>query len=458
MTSDAVSNRKRVVIVGRPNVGKSSLFNRVLRRPTAIVDSSPGVTRDRLTGEVCWDNRCWTLVDTGGLEITGTEKKSTPLATAIRRQVDAALTGAHLALLVVDGKSGLSGLDAAIADDLRRRAIPTMLVVNKCDHQAAELEAAEFSRIGMIGWPVSAAHGRGIAVLMDAVNQALAEHDGRETAFPAPQTPETKPMRMAVVGRPNVGKSSLINAFLHQERLLVSETPGTTRDSVDVPLTIRSGNRSVPFVLTDTAGLRRKRELESAVESFSIHQAAKAVQYSDLVSLVLEAGKGPTAQDKKIAALIGEHRRAAMILVNKTDTIDAATEKSYRKEILLRLPFMAFCEIVFVSAHSGRNLRQALARAAGLAARINVRLPTGHLNRALELAARRVQPPMVRGIRAKVFYATQTDSNPLRIVLFVNRPGYMPQAYRQFLENQIRRRFPDETAGLPIMFEFRERH
>ncbi len=205
MTFDTVSERKRVVIVGRPNVGKSSLFNRILRRPTAIVDSRPGVTRDRLTGEICWENRCWTLIDTGGLETVGTEQKTSTLASAIRRQVEAALSDAHLALLVVDARSGLTGLDAAIADDLRRRSMPMLLVVNKCDHEAAELNVAEFSRMGMTGWPVSAAHDRGIAALMDAVNQALAEHDGLDPVADGAEVHETAPIRMAVVGRPNVG-------------------------------------------------------------------------------------------------------------------------------------------------------------------------------------------------------------------------------------------------------------
>lgn len=458
MTSEVLNHRERVVIVGRPNVGKSSLFNRLLRRSVAIVDAQPGVTRDRLTGTVRWDNRGWTLIDTGGLESAGSERRTAPIPAAIRRQVDAALTEAHLALLVVDARDGLTGLDADIASALRRRAIPTLLVVNKCDHESAEHGIDEFYRLGMVCWPVSAAHGRGIGALLDAVNQALAERDQGEPAVPDPDIPEIRPMRMAIVGRPNVGKSSLINAFLKQERLLVSDMPGTTRDRVDVPLTIGSGARAVPFILTDTAGLRRKRELESVVESFSIHHAAKAIQNSDLVGLVLEAGKGPTAQDKKIAALIRHHHRAAMILINKTDVIDTAAETRFRGEIRSRLPFMAFCKTVFVSAHHGRNLRQALALAAGLAARIDIRLPTGPLNRVIETAAQRVQPPMVRGTRVKVFYATQTGNNPLRITLFVNDPERMPDAYRQYLERQIRGRFTAETTGLPIVFDFRERH
>ncbi len=458
MQIDPSGDAPRVVIVGRPNVGKSSLFNRMMRRPAAIVDSRPGVTRDRLTGPVRWDRRAWTLVDTGGLEIAGSQRKASAISVAIRRQVEAALADADLAVLVVDAQSGLTGLDAAIAGDLRRRDMPTLLAVNKCDQEQAELNAAEFSRLGLEPWPVSAAHDRGVDALMDAVNQSLCESHQGLSAVDDMDGTETPPPRAAVVGRPNVGKSSLINAFLQQERLLVSETPGTTRDAVDVPLTINSGNGVVPFVFTDTAGLRRKRELESAVEAFSIHQAAKAVQYSDLAILILEAGKGPTAQDKKIAALIREHRRAALILVNKTDTIHAAMEKTYRKEISLRLPFMAYCPMMFVSARSGYNLRQALEKIAGLAARIDVRLPTGPLNRVLERAVQRVQPPLVRGVRAKIFYATQTGNNPLRIVFFVNHPVRLPQAYRQFLEHEIRRRFPAELAGLPIMFDFRERH
>lgn len=447
-------NDPRVVIVGRPNVGKSSLFNRLLRRRAAIVDAQPGVTRDRLTGSVTWSERSWTLIDTGGLENPAEDKKASATVNAIRKQVEAALDDAHLALLIVDAQSGLTGLDAALADDLRHRNMPTLVVVNKCDHPAAELGAAEFSRLGLAWYPVSAAHSRGLEALRDAVTEKLANLS--HVAEPQLEI-ESTGCRMAIVGRPNVGKSSLINAFLRQERVLVSDVPGTTRDAVDVSLTLEGSQDPISLLMTDTAGLRKTRELDSMVESFSIHQAERAVQRCDMAALVIEAGRGPTAQDKKIAALISENRRAAVIVVNKIDQVDQAALKDYRGEITRRLPFMAFCPVVFVSALKRRNIKPALTAIGQLAGRLKIQLGTGALNRAIEQATKRVQPPIVRGVRAKIYYATQTGNNPLRILLFTNDPARMPPAYRLFLEHEIRRRFTGRLDGLPIVFEMRGR-
>ncbi len=456
MTKMPVLEDPRVVIVGRPNVGKSSLFNRLLRRRAAIVNSEPGVTRDRLTGTVVDAGHRWTLIDTGGLEGVGTFRTMSATAAAIRRQVETALADASLALLMVDAHSGLTGLDAAIADELRRRAMPTLLIVNKCDHDAAEITAAEFSRLGWSGLPISASHGRGIDELVEAVAQAL---DGMgAAAVAAVETETADPIkRLAIVGRPNVGKSSLVNAFLREDRVLVSDVPGTTRDTVDVPLSIAGKDGATDFIMTDTAGLRHTREMESAVEVFSIRQAERAVQRCDIAVLVLEAGRGPTAQDKKIAALISQHRRAAMLLVNKLDLIDDATLADCRSEIALRLPFMKFCPIRFVSARSGRNLKSALTLMASLGQRLDLRLTTGTLNRAIERAVERVQPPLVRGRRLKIFYVTQTGNRPLTITLFANDATCMNAAYRLFLEHELRRCFP-KLEGLPIVFEFKDRH
>ncbi len=450
-------NDPKVVIVGRPNVGKSSLFNCLLQRRIAIVDARPGVTRDRLSAPVHWADRRWTLIDTGGLEDTATVRKLSATANAIRLQVTAALAEAQLALLVVDAKSGVTGLDEAIARYLRRRGMPTLLVVNKCDTEKTEWSAFEFNRLGWSGLPVSAAHARGIDALLDAVENHLRQSAG--TPPPGTETHAPKAAtRLAVVGRPNVGKSSLINAFLREERVLVSAEPGTTRDSVDVALEIPDRQEgTMPFIITDTAGLRRTREMESPVEAFSIGKAENAVRHCDIAALVLEAGKGPTARDKKIASLISEYQRAALVLVNKTDLVETKEISDYRQEIKLRLPFMDHCPVCFLSARLGANLPQALACVVRLAKRLDIRLSTGTLNRIFEKALQRVQPPRVRSARLKVFYVTQIGNRPLRIALFVNDPERMTPAYQQFLAHEIRRRFR-QLEGLPIVFELRKRH
>ncbi len=434
-----------VAIVGRPNVGKSAIFNRIANRRVAIVHAESGVTRDRLIREVSWQDQRFDLIDTGGLgnvDATGTSA----IEAGVRTQVEAALDDATVALLVVDIETGLHPLDAGVATLLRKRNCRTFVVANKADNEGREAGADDFASLNFPIFAVSALHDRGFGPLLDAVLAALPPGENRST---------TKPLRVAVVGRPNVGKSSYINRLLHSDRVIVSPIPGTTRDSIDIPFTVGSGPQARHYLLIDTAGMRHVGKIDSAVERFSHFRAERTVREADVIVLMLSAEDGPTAHDKKIAALIQEHGKGCLMLMNKWDTQHLRlhdAEKAARQSI----PFMKHCPLLFISAKTGHNVRRSIETIDLVAAQVSSTLPTGILNRVVLDACQRVHPPMVDGRRLKIYYATQSGVEPVRIRLFVNHPHRLVPAYREYLLRSIRTRFGLE--GAPVILDLRSHH
>ncbi len=444
-----------VAIVGRPNVGKSALFNRLAGRRVAIVHHSSGVTRDRLNCPVRHADRDFMLVDTGGLEppeasddhAGRTQQRA--IAASIRRQAEAALQTASLAIMVTDLQAGLAPLDEEAAAFLRRAGLPVLLAVNKSDSPAHDAAADEFHRLGFPVFAVSALHRRGIAELMQAAAAAL------PPAAPAAAADDL--LKITIAGRPNVGKSSFINALLHDERLIVSDMPGTTRDCVDVPFTLTRGAERREYLLTDTAGLRKVNRLREAPDHIGLRQVERQIQRADVVLLILDASQGPTAQDKSIARLIMDHARGMVVALNKWDLLrQAGKPDAGVAAIKAELPFMAFAPVFCVSARTGFNLRQALEAAAAVADETRRKLPTGPLNRAIQRAAERVQPPLVKGRRLKIFYATQTGTQPQTITLFVNTPVRLTDAYEAFLVKSLRREFG--LQGAPVVLKLKTCH
>lgn len=439
--------KRLVAIVGRPNVGKSALFNRLAGRRIAIVHAESGVTRDRLMSKAAWGEDRFDVVDTGGIGEPRSKPSPEGAEGGIRSQVEAALEDAAAALLVVDAAAGLLPLDQAVAGMLRRRGVPTFVAANKCDRAQHDIRAAEFTALGFPVFSVSALHGRGLDALMRRI-LAVLPAGGRPT--------REDPLKVAVVGRPNVGKSSYVNRVLRDERVLVSDTPGTTRDSVDVPFVLGRGEQARHCLLIDTAGMRRRGKVRGAVENYSLLRAERSILRADVVAVMLEAASGPTALDKRIAARVIEAGKGCVLLVNKWD-LAATTERQRLPEIRNALPFAGFCPVVFVSAKSGYRIRQSVEVIDGVAARMRTQIPTGILNRALQAAVLRSAPPGGRGGRpTRFFYAAQVGGPPLRVRVFVNDPGAVRAAYREYLIRALRTQFGLE--GVPVVLEFRARH
>ena len=434
-----------VAIVGRPNVGKSALFNRIAGKRIAIVHSESGVTRDRLIREIIIDNKQFDLVDTGGIGNLDNARTDDAIETGIRRQVDAALADADVAILVTDIVDGIVALDEEVARLLRASGRRINVAANKADGPDRDANAAPFESLGFDAYPVSALHGRGIAELLEAAVRDL----------PVVSNPtKTEPLRVAVVGRPNVGKSSYINRLLRNDRVIAADLPGTTRDSVDIPFSVGTGPHARHYVLVDTAGIRRRGKIDTTLEKFSYFRAEESIRRSNICVLVIDASAGPTAQDKKIAALIATHNRGAVVLVNKWD-LAASTQRQYLPALVKEMPFLSHCPIVMVSAADGFNIRKTIDVIDSVAAQIKAQLPTGVLNRAVLDAYERIHPPTARGKILKIFYCTQVGCEPVRIRFFVNYPKNVPPNYRAYLVNMLRERFGLE--GAPVVLEFRER-
>jgi GTP-binding protein len=430
-----------VAIVGRPNVGKSALFNRIAGQRIAIVEDIPGVTRDRLVARAEWRGRTFELVDTGGF-VSAPEDR---LTERVRRQAEAAIRQADLVLLVVDAQTGLVPEDREIAQYLRECGRPFLVVVNKVDrpHEATPL-VAEFYALGIpeVFW-VSALHGLGIGDLLDAVVARLPP--GEAEALP-------DGVRIAILGRPNVGKSSLVNALVGMERVIVDERPGTTRDAVDVVL--HDGERT--FVLVDTAGLRRRSRVQDAVEFYGTVRTREALERANVAVLVLDAQEGPTDQDQRIAEEVAEAGRALVVAVNKWDLVrpEDRTELARRAHHALR--HVAFAPVVFTSAKTGRNVRKILDLAAQADAAHARRIPTGPLNRAVHEALRQSAPPAdPTGRPLKIYYAAQVTTRPPTIALFVNDPERLTPGYARYLENRLREAF--DLVGTPVRLLARPR-
>jgi len=450
MTSQQTVKSRVVAIVGRPNVGKSAVFNRIAGKRIAIVHDESGVTRDRLMREVEWEGQRFSLVDTGGVMMLSAEGKKNTIELGIRAQVDAALGDAAVAVLVVDVQQGVHPLDEEVASIVRKAGVPCVVAVNKCDEPQHEAGAAEFARLGFPFFPVAAQHNRGMGGLMEAVLPHLPEA--------ANETVE-KPLRVAIVGRPNAGKSSYINRLLRAERVIVSEVAGTTRDSIDVPFTIGSGDQARHYVLVDTAGMRHKHSIDSAVERFSLFRAEESVKNADVVVLVLDPELGPTVQDKHIAALIQENKKGCVILMNKWDLAmeKGLTQRQAEPVLWQVLPFMSYCPVVFISAKTGLNVRKSIEVIDAVAAQTRVNLPTGMLNRTLVEATHRVVAPSRGGKRLHVYYAVQIGVAPISIRMFVNEPKVATKQYTDFMTRALRERFGLEGVPVEILYRARSR-
>lgn len=431
-----------IAVVGRPNVGKSALFNRILNRRLAIVHEECGVTRDRVIAPTEWEGKAFELADTGGLSDFGRTDTPGTIESETRQQSEAAIAEATAVILVVDGIMGLSPLDMEVARLIRRRNVPAVIAVNKCDRPGQELPAAEFERLGFPVLAVSALHNLGIQELLDTVTQPL-------PAGGQPGAPEG--LKITVVGRPNVGKSSFINRLIRRSRMIVSNIPGTTRDSVDIPFAVGTGPTARHYLLTDTAGMRKLGKVDGAVERYSVFRAQKSIERADVVVLMLDAAEGPTSQDKAIISLIQESNKGCVVVINKWDLMKDFTQKEYLDALSRALPYLKWVPVLFISALDGYNIRQCLEAISEVADMVRTRLPTGVLNRTLLKAYERVSPPVIKGKRFKIYYATQLGVQPLRVGLFVNDPKRMLPAYRDFLIGTLRKEFGLEGAPIVLI-------
>lgn len=452
-----------VAIVGRPNVGKSRLFNRLARKRISIVHDQPGITRDVISAEIAEGG--YTLLDTGGLGYKG-EDTPAALTKASEQQVDFAITAASLILFVVDGLSGLSGLDEKIATMLRKSKKKVRLVINKADFDDSKVALDEAYRLGL-GEPlrVSAEHGNGEQELRAAIMEAL----GPEPVVVENTATKTAddPLCICFIGRPNVGKSSLSNRLLKSDRLIVSEVPGTTRDAIELPFTFRGRDKKdYPFKLIDTAGIKAATKLASPVEYFSRLRSLDAIKNTDVVFLVLDALDGVTQQDKAIAGEAIKEGKPIIIVINKWDLVQAAFKKQggfhpykserdyrekYEKALFDRLFFTPGSPLIFVSALSGFEIDRMLNAAVKLNRTLDKKLPTAKLNQTLGFLAERNPPPAIGGKRFRVYYATQTGTRPFRIKLFCNREEKLTEQYRRYLEAGIVEDL--DLKGCPIFFD-----
>jgi GTP-binding protein len=439
--------RPIVAIVGRPNVGKSTLFNRLVGERQAIVEDIPGTTRDRVYGSADWAGLEFTVVDTAGMqdeeEILASSQAE--IARHTRDQARLAIEEADVILFLVDSKAGITAGDYEVAEMLRVADKPTLLIVNKADSLERRENAVEFYNLGL-GEPyaISAYHGSGTGDMLDRIVEALPEFE---------EEPETEGPNIAIVGRPNVGKSRLLNALLGQERSIVSDVPGTTRDTLDTQLTWAGQ----PLTLIDTAGIRRRGRVEPGIERYSVLRSMRAIDRSDVVLLLVDATEGFTAQDLHIAGYVEEQKKGIVIVVNKWDLVekDTYTMDEYRKDAQEALKFMPYAPLVFISAKFGQRVHKVLETALMVVEERQKRVPTAGLNRLLRDAVAKHPPPSKPGKWIKFFYATQADVSPPTFVIFCNEPQQLHFSYRRYLENELREAYG--FVGNPIRMSFRGR-
>lgn len=432
-----------IAIVGRPNVGKSTLFNKLVGRRVSIVDDTPGVTRDRIYGEVEWQNRKASLIDTGGIEPYSDDI----ILSQMRRQAELAIASADVIILVTDLKTGLVATDIEVASMLQKSGRPIIVCVNKCDKVGEPSpDFYEFYNLGL-GDPiqVSSVHGHGTGDLLDEVFKLLPQEQEEDD--------ESEIISVAVIGKPNAGKSSLINRILGEERLIVSNIAGTTRDSIDTMVENQFGK----FNFTDTAGLRRKSKVDDSIEKYSVLRAKMAIERSDVCVIMIDATEGFTEQDSKVAGLAHEAGKACIIAVNKWDAVekDGKTMNEYRKKLEIDFAFMSYAPMIFISALTGQRLDKLYELIMHVANSNAMRIKTGMLNDILAQATARVQPPTDKGRRLKIFYMTQASTKPPTFVAFVNSAELFHFSYQRYLENRIRETFGLE--GTPVKFIVRER-
>ena len=432
-----------VAIVGRPNVGKSTLFNRITRSRDAIVDDLPGVTRDRNFGDARWNDKAFTLVDTGGFA----EGDDDAFAAHIRQQVEQAIADADAIVLILDGKGGISPFDADLIHLLRAIDKPVFYVVNKIDGEGQEKNLSDFYRLGIDNlFPVSAEHGYGVPDFLDELTAGFAELTAEEEQHDA--------IRIGVVGKPNAGKSSLINAILGEERLVVSDVAGTTRDSIDATVTWKDRK----YVLVDTAGIRRKGKVSLRLEKFSIIKALRSLERCDVALIVIDAEQGISDQDVHVAGYAHDRGCGAIFLLNKWDRVDNRDGKALKRlteNLRIQAKFLSFAPVMTVSAKTGQRIQRIFPIVDEVYAQYAARITTGKLNKAMDQALTRTEPSMHKGTRLKFYYATQVSTRPPTFVSFVNFPDGVHFSYQRYLVNQIREAFSLDKTPVRLLLKQR---
>jgi GTP-binding protein len=446
-----MSQKALVALVGRPNVGKSTLFNRIVGRRLAVVSEVPGTTRDRLYSEAEWAGVQFILIDTGGLEVTE-GRHTEPLSQdserylpLIRQQASIAIQDADVIVQVVDGQAGITSADQEVADILRRAEKPVIVAVNKLESTRLWDGAYEFYELA-IGpvFPISALHGTGSGNLLDAIVEGIPAFEDEE---------EDESVKIAILGRPNVGKSTLLNSLLGEERAIVSPIPGTTRDATDT----RFIWDDQEYTLIDTAGIRRRGKIDPGVEKYSVLRALKALRRADVALLLIDSVEGSTAQDVHIAGMLLEESASIVVLVNKWDMLekDSFTVYEYTDELRSALNFMPFVPLLFISAKTGQRIGKIMPAVTEVYEARFKRIATSDLNRLLRDAIGRHPPPQKGGLRVKFFFSTQASVDPPTFVFFVNKPEWVHFSYRRYLENRIREKYP--FPGTPINLVMRAR-
>ena len=461
-----------VAIVGRPNVGKSTFFNRMLGDQVAVVEDLPGTTRDRIYGDTDWNGREFTLIDTGGLELgsdipvgqVGLNGQPGDIMSNVRAQVELAIEEADVIVFMVDARSGINAADEEVADLLRRAEKPVILTVNKADNAARRQDAIEFYSLGLgEPIPISSTQGTGTGDLLDLIVEELPAVDETENAEEEDEVP-----RIAIVGRPNVGKSSLLNAILGVQRAIVSEVPGTTRDAIDTEMEFEGRK----LILIDTAGIRRRGHIVPGVEKYSVIRSSRAIERCDVALLLIDASEGLAAQDTHIAGEIYEKVKGVIVVVNKWDLVQAQrraaregrppdpneeieSAERYREIIAEGLKFIPYASIVFASAKTGYHVQSLLEMALNISDMRYLRVPTARLNEVVQDAIRRYRPANIRGKALRVYYATQIRVNPPTFVFFVNDPQAVHFGYERYLENQLRQAFSFKGTAIRLQFKAR---
>jgi GTP-binding protein len=442
-----------VAIVGRPNVGKSTLFNRLIHQKKAVVDNTPGVTRDRNFAQAIWRNIPFLLIDTGGIDLTETEG----VVGQVQEQTRLAIDEADSVLFLFDGKEGVNPTDAEAVDLLRRSNKPVFFAVNKVDGEKQELASSEFFSLGLDTlFPISAAHGRGIANLMDAIIATWSKeerHDERAPRTTQYDSGEAAPLHVAIIGRPNVGKSSLLNRLVGFERSIVDAVPGTTRDAIDSLIEWQGK----PILLVDTAGARRRTRIHERIEQASVMIALKSIERAEIGLLVIDATEGMADQDSRLAQYAWERGRGLVLVINKWDAVPPEKKKQqrYLEDLRYFFPVTKPLPVVFISALTGANIKKLLPTVDRVAHAHATQLPTTVLNRHLQEWTRRHPPPSYKGKQPRLFYATQVGTKPPTIAIFTSVPEGIQPAYMRYLENNLREAFPLE--GTPIKLSFRAR-
>lgn len=432
-----------VAIVGRPNVGKSTFFNYVCGKRISIVEDTPGVTRDRIYAEAEWRNRTFTLIDTGGIEPYAEDK----MMQQMLRQAEVAIELADVIVFMVDAKEGVTASDKEVASMLRKSNKPVVLVANKVDNIGdPPPEVYEFYNLAMGDVEVvSSIHGLGMGDLLDRIFSYFPDEKQEET--------EEDVIKVAVIGKPNSGKSSLVNRIIGEERVIVSDIPGTTRDAIDTYVEQDGGK----FVLIDTAGIRRKSRITENIERYSVLRSWTAIERSDVCIIMIDAQDGVTEQDTKIAGYAHEQGKASLIVINKWDLIEkeTGTMEEYRRKVVEKLGFMQYAPVLFISVKTGQRVHRVLELVKFVYGQASLRISTGMLNDLLNEATAMVQPPSDKGRRLKLYYAVQSAVRPPKFIIFINDKELFHYSYERYLENQLRKSYGFE--GTPIRFIYRER-